>query len=132
MRYGHLNFRSLTQLSEKEMVTGIPKIDIAEGSCETCLKEETRLPFSSDVPIRERSTLKVYSDICGPLEVPTLGGNKYFITFVDEFTRMTWLYLIKFKSGDLEQFKKFKAIVENQSGKRIKVLMTDGGGEYTS
>jgi len=74
----------------------------------------------------------VHSDVCGPLEVPSLGGNKYFISFVDEFSRKAWLYLIKAKSEAFNMFQKFKVLVEKQSRKSMKVLRTDGGGEYTS
>lgn len=61
-----------------------------------------------------------------------MGGNKYLISFVDEYTRTLWVYLIKLKSKALEVFKKFKVLVEKQSDEAIKVLMTDGGEEYTS
>jgi len=74
----------------------------------------------------------VHSDICGPIEVPTYSGNRYFITFVDEYSMMLWLYLIKAKSDALEVFQKFKVLVEKQSGMKLKSLRTDGGGEYTS
>lgn len=133
-RFGHLNFKSLTQLSEKELVTGMPKIGVCDKTCDVCLKgKQTRLPFADQSPMRASSPLHaVSSDICGPIEVPTLGGNKYFITFIDEFTRMIWLYVIKQKSEALEVFKKFKAVAETQSGQKLKILRTDGGGEYTS
>ena len=53
----------------------------------------------SEAPKRASTTLQViHFEICGPFEVASLGGNKYFITFVDEFTRMIWLYTIKLKS----------------------------------
>ena len=54
------------------------------------------------------------------------------ITFVDEHTRMLWLYTIKLKSEALEVFKRFKVLVEKESEKTIKILRTDGGEEYTS
>jgi len=56
----------------------------------------------------------------------------YFITFEDERTRMLWLYTLKLKSEALEGFKRFKILVEKESEKAIKILRTDGGGEYTS
>jgi len=59
-------------------------------------------------------------------------GNKYFTSFVDEFSIKLWLYLIKAKSEAFDVFQKFKILVEKQSGKSIKVLRTDGGGQYTS
>ena len=61
-----------------------------------------------------------------------MGGNKYFVTFIDEFSRMMWLYLIKAKCEVFSVFKEYKVLSEKQSGKAIKVIRTDGGGEYTS
>ena len=74
----------------------------------------------------------IYSDVCGPFEVKSLGGNSYFVSFIDEFTRKMWIYLIKQKSEVFNIFKKFKLLSEKQSDKVIKVLRTDGGGEYNS
>jgi len=74
----------------------------------------------------------VHFYIWGSFEIPTIGEIKYFITFVDEYTRMLWLYTIKLKSEALDVFKKFKVLVEKESEKAIKILRTDGGGEYTS
>jgi len=73
----------------------------------------------------------VHFDICGPIVVPTYSGNIYFIIFVDEYSRMLWLYLINAKSDALKFFQKFKALSEKQSVKQLKILRTDGGGEYT-
>ena len=134
LRYGHLNFRSLKQLCEKNMVSGIGNIDLPETVCEICLAgKQTRRPFQANMKMRAKECLAVvYSDVCGPFEVPSLGGNRYFITFVDEYSRMIWLYVIKMKSEAFEVFLKFKAKVERESGKLLKTLRTDGGGEFTS
>ena len=56
----------------------------------------------------------------------------YYVTFVDDYSKFTWLYLFKFKSDVFEVFKHFKATVENQLDTRIKVLRTDIGGEFSS
>ncbi|WVZ17444.1 hypothetical protein V8G54_010426 [Vigna mungo] len=134
LRYGHLNFHDLQRLRKKEMVSGLPEIVMSEGSCETCIiAKQTKRPFKTHLQIRSKELLQVvHSDVCGPMETPTLSGNRYFVTFVDEFSRMTWVFLIKFKSEVLEVFKKYKKQVENESERRIKLLRTDGGGEYTS
>lgn len=60
-----------------------------------------------------------------------MAGNRYFITFVDEFSRMLWIYVIKMKSDALYTFIKFKAYAERESGKKLKILRMDRGGEYT-
>ena len=66
------------------------------------------------------------------MRTPSHENNRYFILFIDDFSRMTWVYFLKEKSEVFGVFKKFKALAENQSGKRIKVLRSDRGKEYTS
>ena len=55
------------------------------------------------------------------------------MTFIDDYSRKTWIYFLKSKEADevLDKFREFRAWVENQSGKKIKVLRSDNGGEYT-
>jgi len=56
----------------------------------------------------------------------------YFILFIDDFSRMTWVYFLKTKSKALSMFRNFKCMGETQSNQKIKELRTDNGGEYTS
>ena len=63
-------------------------------------------------------------------EESTIQGNKYFITFIDDYSRRSCVYFIKAKSEALDKFLEFKASVENEIGRRIKVLRSDRGGEY--
>lgn len=74
----------------------------------------------------------VHADLCGPMNTESLGENTYFLLFTDDYSRMTWVYFVKNKSESFECFIKFKAFVEKQSGKCIKVLHTDRGGEFLS
>ena len=69
----------------------------------------------------------IHSDVCGSVEVPSLGGNLYFVTFVNEFSRRMSLYLIKHKSEVFSTLEKFQEMAESHSGKQIKILRTDGG-----
>jgi hypothetical protein len=123
-RYGHLNFKSLSLLNSKNMVLGLPSVIAPVETCTTCLLgKQPRDSFKNHLPMRASEVLNVvHSDICGPIDVLSTGGNKYFITFVDEFSRMTWLYHIKVKSDAFDVFRRFNALVEKQSGKSIKVL----------
>jgi transposase InsO family protein len=66
------------------------------------------------------------------MRTPSLNNNRYFILFIDDFSRMTWVYFIKEKSEVFGIFKKFKTLVEKQSGKHIKKLRSDRGKEYNS
>ena len=61
-----------------------------------------------------------------------MGGCKYFLTFIDDYSRKTWVYFLKHKFYAFSYFQQFKALMENQSGHRIKILKTDRGGEYVS
>lgn len=60
----------------------------------------------------------------------SLSGLKYFMTFIDNYSRQTWCYFLKAKSQDSETFRQFKALVENEARKTIKTLRLDkeGGG----
>lgn len=66
----------------------------------------------------------------GPFPNPSMSKARYVLTFIDDCTRYTWVYFSKFKSEVFENLKIFKAHVENQLGKMIKILHTDNGGEY--
>ena len=71
----------------------------------------------------------VHTDISGPYS-STLCGNKYFITFIDDFSQYNYVFFIKEKSDILEMFKVFRIEVEKQLGKVIKIVRSDRGGEY--
>ena len=68
----------------------------------------------------------------GPMQTLSLGESKYFFIFVDDYSRMTWVYFLKEKSEVFECFKQFKVLVEKQSGCSLLTLRTDCGGEFTS
>ncbi|GJX24931.1 retrovirus-related pol polyprotein from transposon TNT 1-94 [Tanacetum coccineum] len=74
----------------------------------------------------------IHADLCGSMRTESLAGSKYFMLLTDDFDRMSWAYFLKYKSESFDCFKKFKALVENQSGKSIKVLQTDHRGEFLS
>ena len=72
----------------------------------------------------------IHTDICGPFPTTSWNGQQYFITFIDDYSRYGYLYLIHEKSQSLDVFKNFKAEVENQLSKKIKAVRSDRGGEY--
>src|SRR3984885_12829257 len=74
----------------------------------------------------------VHTDTCGPFSKRTPRGEEYLILFIDDFSRFVWLGLMKHKDEAFEKFKSFKALVENESGHKIKCLRSDRGGEFTS
>lgn len=68
----------------------------------------------------------------GPICDKTLGSDLYYVTFIDDHSRKTWLYLLKTKDEVFDKFKEFRAEVETLTEKKIKTLRSDNGGEYTS
>jgi hypothetical protein len=66
----------------------------------------------------------------GLISVPSLGGSLYYVSFIDDFSRKTWIYFLRKKTKVFEKFKEFKSLVENQTDKKIKVLRTENNGEF--
>ena len=66
------------------------------------------------------------------MQTRSLGGASYFVIFIDDRSRYTWVYFIRRKSDIFEYFKEFRTMVEKQTGKCIKILRSDQGGEYKS
>ena len=61
----------------------------------------------------------------------SLSGYVYYISFIDNFSRKTWIYFLKEKSEVFNKFKEYKSLVENQKDRKIKILWSDNGGEFT-
>jgi transposase InsO family protein len=74
----------------------------------------------------------VHSDLCGPLSCPSFYGCNYFLTFIDDFSRRTWVYFLKLKSRVFDKFLAYKALIEKQFGHQIQNLRTDNGDEYVN
>lgn len=130
-RLGHLNRRSMKLLNQG-MVSGISYNDSTFEPCVACIQgKQNRLPFPKKSYNRATEPLElVHTDLCGPMPCSSLSGSKYFLLFIDDFSRKTFVYFLKTKSEVFEKFKSFKVLVENQTGRKIKVLRSDNGGEY--
>ena len=74
----------------------------------------------------------IHSDVCGPMSIQARGGSFYFITFTADFSRFGWVYLMRYKFEAFDKFREFKNEMDKQSGKSIKTLRSDRGGEYLS
>ena len=90
----------------------------------------TKRPFSVKGERSKEPLQLVHSDFCGPLSVQARGGYEYFITFIDDYSRYGYVYLIHKKSETFGKFKEFMAEAEKQLGKSLKTLRSDRGGEY--
>ena len=132
-RYGHLNHNSLRNLQNNNLVKGMSfkTDDEVKAPCDARLKgKQSRNSFPKEEATR---ALKIiHSDVCGPMKSKSLGCNAYFVTFLDDWSRFTTVYFMRNKSEVFNKFKEFEAMATNVTGKRIKILRCDNGGDYTS
>eukprot|EP00253_Pinus_taeda_P014272 PITA_14272 len=121
----------------RELDTGeivIKDINIPENTiCKPCqFGKQTRSHFIEKEGLASKPLEIVHTDLCGPSRKKSPHGEEYFILFIDDFSKMCWIGLLKHKYEAFEKFKAFKALVENESDRKIKFLRFDRGGEFTS
>lgn len=128
-RLAHLNFKSITNMCKLGLIK-------TEGSgcdkCEICAQAKIiKKPFPG---VKRNSEILdlIHSDICELNGVLTRGGRRYFITFIDDYSKYTYVYLMTNKNEAFSKFQIYKAEVENQLNKKIKIFRSDRGMEYFS
>jgi transposase InsO family protein len=121
--------KGMTVLVKKNLLKGVKGVHIKK--CSDCLAgKQHRVSFKSQAPHKKPEVLDlVYSDVC-KISVRLMGEAKYFVTFIDDFSRKVWVYVLKTKDQVLSVFKQFQVSVERETEKKIKCLHTDNGGEY--
>ncbi len=125
-RFSHLHYGAVRKV-----------IDIPTSQenplCETCiLGKMTAKPFPSKGTRAEKTLQLIHSDVMDLHPATSRNGERYAITFIDDFTRFGMTYFAKTKDEVMKTFLEYKALAENQQGTSIKVLRSDRGGEYMS
>jgi hypothetical protein len=116
------------------MVTGLSNIQVEhDGVCKGCmLGNNTKGRFTSS-DSRSNGILDIiHFDVCGHMTLSSLCNFVYYILFIYDYSQNTWIYFSKVKYEVFIKFQEFKDLVENISGRKIKILRFDNGGEYTS
>ena len=131
---GHVNITRLKTAVNQKVINGVENLSGEMPFCDACvLGKQTRKPFKGSAEIQSTEVLQlVHSDVCGPTSVDSLGGAKYFLTFTDDYSRFCHVYMPQRKSDVFQKFKEYEVDVSNFTGRRIKALRADNGGEYTS
>ena len=134
-RLGHLNEDDVLRMYKKGMVEGmeiVPQSIQKNIVCEPCFQgKQAREPIPKETDTRAMETLyRIHSDLCEPGE--SREGYRYYVTFIDDYSRYTEVVPLKRKDETLEAFKTFVARAENEIGKRIIRFRSDGGGEFYS
>ncbi len=135
-RLGHVHKAGIQDMAKNEVVKGmnISTTNPTPEACEACIAGKMhRTPIPRASTTRADGLLDlVHTDVAGPLPVPSKGGALYFVTFIDDRSRWLTVYPIKSKSDCFPCFLMFRSRAETQTGRKIKAIRSDGGGEYLS
>ncbi|GJW72894.1 retrotransposon protein, putative, ty1-copia subclass [Tanacetum coccineum] len=130
-RLAHISKKRIEKLQQEGILKSID--DESFDQCVSCLSGKMTRKSFPHRPERASDLLGIiHTDMCGPLRHVSRQGAIYFITFMDDYSRYGYVYILKHKHEVFETFKVFKNEVENQLGKTIKALRSDRGGEYIS
>ena len=129
-RLGHLHHSAVRKLANG-YATGISIKGKPPTQCISCIHgKQHQKPNKTPAKRRPERLDLVHTDVCGPINVPSLSGQKLFVSFTDDKTRYSMVYFIRHKDHVLDAFKQYKALVENKLSLKIKSLKSDRGGEY--
>ena len=134
-RFGHLNYSYIDRLIKGKLVEGMScSIGEVSRECEACAQGKMcRIPFPNKSEKETHQPLQlVHSDLCGPMNVDSVSGSKYVLTFTDDYSRYVTAYFIKSKSEVLSKFVECVTMMENETDLQVRAIRTDNGGEYTS
>ena len=116
-RLGHLSFSQIRKACRFQAVRYLPNINILENTiCKSCqFGKQTRSYFIENEGLASKPLELVHTDLCGPSRKKSPRGEEYFTLFIDDFSRMCWIGLLKHKDEAFENFQAYKALVENES-----------------
>uniref|UniRef100_A0A2N9FD26 Integrase catalytic domain-containing protein n=1 Tax=Fagus sylvatica TaxID=28930 RepID=A0A2N9FD26_FAGSY len=128
-RLGHVNFQYLCLLFPSLIKT----CKDHKFQCVVCeLSKHTRTSY---IPRMHRTSSifdLIHSDVWGPSPVMAFSGHRYYVTFIDDHSRCTWVYLLKKKSDVLPLFTQFLQMIKTQFNTVVRAIRSDNGGEYIS
>jgi transposase InsO family protein len=132
-RLGHLNYHDLIKIAKKEVVSDLPKINYLEkGKCGPCqLGKQTRNPHKKTSGVHTSRTLELlHMDLMGPTRTASLGGKKYILVVVDDYSRYTWIRLLKEKSEAFDQATILFKQMQVEQDCIIQRIRSDHGREF--
>ena len=128
----HVHYRALP--IARKVVEGLLEIQAKhDGVYKGCAKgKNTKKTFPSSESKAKGILEIIHFDVCGPKSSRSLSRYEYYVSFIDEFSRKTWVYFMKNKDEVFSKFKEFKALIENQIENNIKTFRSANGREFTS
>lgn len=133
-RVGHVNFETIKAMVVKELVVGKPSAPKEKEICSSCLLgKQARQSFPKNTSYRASRPLElIHGDLCGPISPSTAAKKRYIFVLIDDHSCYMLSILLTEKSETFEKFKRFKALVEQETGTNIKTFRTNKGGEFVS
>lgn len=128
-RLGYLSFGYFTNL-RPHLFSNISQSDIHCDACE--LAKSYRVSYSPSININLVPIMKVHSDVWGPAKISTFSGARHYVTFIDDYTQMTWISLLKNKSDAFAVYEEFPSMVDTQYQQVIHILQLENDGEYVN
>ncbi len=135
-RVGHVNLQCFKLMEKQNLVGGLSKFETEEVMSEVCepcqLGKQARHPFPIQIiHVNSKPLEMIHSDVW-TTKIESIGGCKYYVSFINDDTRKVWVYFMKHKGEMFQHFLNFKAMVEKEKGVNIKCLRSNGRGEYFS
>ncbi|CAL9016053.1 unnamed protein product, partial [Prunus brigantina] len=128
-RLGHPSFSYMKHLIP-DLFSGFKDSDF---TCDTCiLAKSHRVPYPLSTNKCTTPFTLIHSDVWGPSPITAPSGVRWFVTFIDDCTRMTWLYLLKNKNEVFSRFQSFHNQMKTQFNAQIQILRSDNGGEFVN
>ena len=125
-----MNFLYIKKIVELSLIL---KLSLENhGKCESCVKSKTTKKSCKSVERKSNLLSLIHSDLGDLKDTTTRGGKQFYITFIDDYSKYTRIYLFRNKDEARDAFIKYKNEMENQLSKKIKRLRTDRGEEYES
>jgi transposase InsO family protein len=123
--------QGLKVLTDRRLLPSLKSLKL--DFCKHCVYgKQSRQRFKTGRHTSEGILDYIHSDVWGPSPTISYGGSSYFVTFIDDFSRKVWIYMLKSKADVFIVFKQFRTLVEKSIGRSIKCLRINNGGEFTS
>jgi hypothetical protein len=127
-RLGHASLPRVQLLASQGH---LGSVNLQSFDCVSChLGKQTHLSFNKSDSFSSAPFDLVHSDIWGPAPISTEGGSRYFVIFIDDYSRYTWLYLLQHRSELTHVYQNFHQMVQTQFSRTIKVFRSDNAMEY--
>ncbi|GJV20135.1 retrovirus-related pol polyprotein from transposon TNT 1-94 [Tanacetum coccineum] len=134
-RLSHLNFGAINHLARHGLVRGLPKLKFEKDHlCSTCAMGKSMIkphkPKSEDT--NQEKLYLLHMDLCGPMRVASVNGNKYILIIVDDYSRFTWVRFLRSKDKAPNFIIKFLKMIQVRIKMIVRRIRTDNGTEFVN